>query len=44
MAAIQPEVFGQRLDGIRVTHLLAADLPLSWRAQEAAIKAGINGP
>jgi site-specific DNA recombinase len=35
---------GEQQSGLRLTHLLAADLPLSWREQEAVVTAGIERP
>jgi hypothetical protein len=45
-ALMRAIVRGEQPPGLRLTHLLAADLPLSWRNQEALVfgAAGIAGP
>jgi hypothetical protein len=43
---VRAVVRGEQPVGLRLTHLLTADLPLSWREQEAGTAAvgGIGGP
>ena len=45
-ALMRAVIRGEQPPGMRLTHLLAADLPLSWRDQEALVigAAGIAGP